>query len=623
MESTDRGAKFAQAVAGANKGEILATMEALDTSTFDVEVCRNLLACFASEHWLIRFKASSRVTELGKPAVPQLLEILKSGSVDQQYWAITCLGAIGDPSALAQLKPLLAVSPGQESQNQVFAAQAIAMLGEMDGVKFLFKKLAAKSFREREQAANCLEKVGPVIMKALVSSLGYGHEEILFWSMSILKRMNIQDLDTLIKFQVNANVHIRRGVAELLGDYPRADVVQTLSGRLADPDWHVRRIAAESIVKCGSIAVPFLQQLSGSGNEDESYWAIRCLGEIGDEDSIDHMLILIENPSPFIRRHAARYIGSRKPQKAVEPLMKCLGDQALSVRQAAADALTEYGEAVVDQLAGHLNDPNEDVGFWLTRVFGRIKGNSTKYLLQAMNSDDPVKRKWAAMALGMVDDPSVCNVLIQGMKDPHWPVRFNCASSMEKYCQGSVEVLLQNIRNEDPDICYWVTKVLRRVKDQIWDKLVFLLGMGNEDTRFFTAFAFGEIGDSRALESLVKSLDDGNDWVRKLAMESVIKLGGHEQLKQRLATAQPALKAEILKKLREMGLVSVEDMIGDLVSGNQQARSMAAKSILEMGKGVVPQLKEIMERTEDESLRMALIKIARAVETGSEFGLDF
>lgn len=623
MGSTENKPGLAEAMVGGNKNEILAAIDRLDTSVFDADVTRKAVECFGSIHWLIRFKSSMKVSVMGSGAVPILLEYLNSSNSDLQYWAIVCLGNIGDKSALPHLKPMLLTPVGKESPNQVFVAQAVAMLGDTDGVKFLFRKLAAKSFREREQAANCLEKVGPGIMKALVSSLGYGHEEILFWSLSILKKMNIEDIDTLIKFLVNANVHIRRGVAELLGSYPRLDVVQALASRLSDPDWHVRKISADSIVRCGSMAVPCLQQLSGSANEDESYWAIRTLGRIGDSDSIDHLLILIENPSPFIRRSAARYIGFGKPEKAVDALIGCLGDQALSVRQAAADALTEYGESVVDQLAAHLNDPNEDVGFWLTRIFGKIKGNSTRYLLQAMNSDDPIKRKWAAMALGMVGDLSVCNVLVQGMKDEHWPVRLNCAHAMENYCPQAVEVLIQNIRNEDPDICYWVTKVLRRVKDTIWEKMSFLLSMGNDDMRFFTAFAFGEIGDIKAIEFLIKSLDDGNDWVRKLAMDSIIKLGGQDHLKERLPAAPPALKAEIMKRLREMGLVSVEDMVGDLVSRNQQAREQAARSIMEMGKGVVGDLKEIMEKTEDEALRMALIKVARAVETGSEFGLDF
>lgn len=614
--------RLAEAACNDSKNEIVPLLAKLDISTLSSpEAIEILIGLFSSGHWLLRNKAAFRLTEVGTAAVAALKRAAVSGNPDAEFWAMSCLGDIGDPSALDLIRPMLVKDP--PGPNADFAALAMAKLGDMTGVKHLFKRLTSANFSERERAAGCLQKVAPKIIKALVSSMGYGHEEIRFWCLEILRNTRIEAVDILIKFLVNTNVHIRRGLAEVLGDYPEIEVVDALSARFADPDWHVRALSSESLRKIGQKAVQSLLIMTGSENEDESYWSIRTLGNIGGREAVDHLLTLLSNPSPVIRMHAARYLSPTKPVEAIEPLVCCLGDPSLSVRRAAAEALTDFGEDYVDQLAAHLDSENEDIGFWLTRTFGHIKGASTKYLLQAMQSDKPTKRKWAAVALGMVGDISVCNVLVQGFKDEYWPVRQKCSDSLAMYGVRALEVLIQNIQNEEPDICFWTTKVLQKIKDEIWDKLVFYLSMGNEETRFFTAFAFGEIGDPRAVDTLMKALEDGSEWVRKLAMESLVKLGCIEQMQERMQTASPALKAEIGKKLRELGVLSIDVFIQDLASRKEEARNVAVRAIMEMGKPAIGNLRAFMDCCEEENLRLSIIKLIRAIESGSEFEFGF
>jgi HEAT repeat protein len=587
----------------------------------DQDITDLIVKLFGSKHWLLRNKASIKLVDSkSEKALNSLRNALCSENNDIEYWCINSLGLLNDSYSIDILKSKFA----SENINSDFAALAVARIGDMSGVKYLFKKLASDVFAERERAAGCLEYVADKISKALVSAMGYTHEEIRFWCKRILIRATISKPEEIVPYLKNANVHIRRGLAQILGKYNSDLIIKSLIERFSDPDWKVRFYSYESISKIGISAVPELKINSGSDNPDQSYWSLRSLGTIGGEDAVDYLITSLKDPSSYVRKHTARYIGHTKSAKAVEPLLMSLGDKSFSVRKSAASSLIEYGEEIIESIASFLDSSNEDIGFSLTMVFGAIKGKKAiRYLSEAMMSDNKIKRKWAALSLGMVKDVSVCNILVQGLKDSYWPVRNNCAQSLEMYCPECLEVLIQNIQNEDPDICFWITKVMQRVKDKIWDKLKFYLSMGNEELRFFTAFAFGEIGDPSAAPVLISALEDGNDWVRKLALESLIKLDCIEELTNKMKTSPPAMKNEIADKLRAIGKIKIEDIIDDLVSENKEIKKAAMMSIFKMGKPVVSKLREIMENTENENLRMVLIKLCRSIETDSEFGLDF
>lgn len=587
----------------------------------DQAVTDLIVKLFESKHWLLRNRAAAKLVNSGsEQVINSLRNSLSSNNTDVEYWSINSIGLLKDKASLNTLKTKFA----KECVNSDFAALAVARNGDMSGVKYLFKKLASPVFTERERAAGCLENVAPQIVKALVSALGYSHEEIRFWCTRILERINILNPDELVPFLKNSNVHIRRGLARTLGKYSSEIILNGLIERLSDPDWKVRFYSFESIVEIGDMAVPELLSQTGSDNADQSYWSIRAAATIGGEEAVDHLVTMLKDPSPVTRQHTARYIGSTKPEIALKPLIESLGDASHRVRKAATVALVEYGEDIIEDLAEYLDSENEDIGFGLTMVFGAIKGKKAiKHLTDAMKSDSRIKRKWAALSLGNVQDISVCNVLVQGLKDEYWPVRNNCAQSLEMYCPECLEVLIQNIQNEDPDICFWITKVMQNVRNMIWDKLKFYLKMGNEEVRFFTAFAFGEIGDPLAGEFLLDALEDGNDWVRKLAMESLIKLDCIEELTNKMKTSSPVLKKEISEELKKMGKISINDVLDDLVSKNADLKKSTMLTVISMGKSACEEIKKIMKTTENDDLRMTLIKVNRAIETGSEFGLDF
>jgi HEAT repeat protein len=215
------------------------------------------------------------------------------------------------------------------------------------------------------------------------------------------------------------------------------------------------------------------------------------------------VLSLIEKLSDgnaSVRNGAAADLGKMGDTRAVEPLIKALGDrQEWSVRCSAAEALGELGDTrAIESLISALEDPEKYVRAFATKALGELGDpRAVDPLIDML--EDPYAADWAAESLGKLGDVRAIEPLIAALSYPDSEVSLKAVTALAHLgCQSAVTPLIKMLR-------------LRR---------------GYQDRVFqATASALGTLGDARAVEPLLMAaLGDGHDAVRSSSAASLAQL---------------------------------------------------------------------------------------------------
>ncbi len=253
-------------------------------------------------------------------------------------------------------------------------------------------------------------------------------------------------------------------------------------------------------------------------NEDEwvRFYAVGTLGEIGDARAVEPLIRALGEKSSKVSKavmHALAKLAS------VEQLLKVLGEGNLTV----VEALGKIGDVrAVEPLIKALEDEDEDVRRNAVVALGKIgdarafeplikklsvAGDEVRLMIDGdfVVSEDVAARKEVVVALGEIGDARAVEPLIKALRDENWDIRFEAAVALGKIGDvRAVEPLIRTLRGEDP-----VTASRR------------------EAVRRGVAQALVNIGDACAVESLIKALGDENAEVR-ISATWVLKQLGHE-----------------------------------------------------------------------------------------------
>ena len=172
---------------------------------------------------------------------------------------------------------------------------------------------------------------------------------------------------------------------------------------------------------------------------------------------------LLDSTDPNIRQYAAYLLGKAKNPRAIEPLIRALGDFDKSVREQAMLALSSLGKSAIEPLSEAMKEPK-----WETRYR-------------------------AAEALGKIADEKAVKPLIQGLKDNREHVRYMAAKGLREF--GDSDTI---------------------------DPMIILLKDENKYVRMMVAKALGAIGGNKVNAALATALEaEKNDKVKEAIRESM------------------------------------------------------------------------------------------------------
>ena len=157
--------------------------------------------------------------------------------------------------------------------------------------------------------------------------------------------------------------------------------------------------------------------------------ACQALGKIGSNKAVEPLIKALGDKNWQVREVVAKALGEIASDKAVEPLIKALGDKDLKVYNAAAKALGDIAsDKTVDLLLRHWEIKIGKVAKWQPMCWGGGGGGGgeigsdkvVKLLIEALGVEDWEVRKAAAEALGTVGSDEAVEPLIKALGDEYW-----------------------------------------------------------------------------------------------------------------------------------------------------------------------------------------------------------
>jgi HEAT repeat protein len=251
------------------------------------------------------------------------------------------------------------------------------------------------------------------------------------------------------------------------------------------------------------------------------------------------------------RNRAAEALGQIGGARAVEALIKALGDNDLGVRWDAADALGEIGDVrAVEPLIETLRDEDTHVRASAAVALGEIgDARAVEPLIKALGDEDAewYVRRNAAIALGEIGDARAVEPLIKALGDDEWDVRRHVAKALKKLkwkpdtdglraahlvakmdwngCvkvgEPAVEPLIKALGDKSQGVRLDAQKALGKIGKPAVEPLIKVLEEGNKAA----AWVLGKIGDKRAVEPLIKVLKDEEKSVRSSAARALGMIG--------------------------------------------------------------------------------------------------
>lgn len=361
----------------------------------------------------------------------------------------------------------------------------------------------------------------------------------------LVHSVTASDVLELIQSLENPDINVRKQAALSLGQLKDKRAVAPLTELLDDENLSVSQSAAKALGQIGDREAvrPLIKRLNDWGMFTV---CAEALGAIGDGRAVVPLLHRFSDPDPQIRLAVVKALGSIRDQRVALILSRALKDSNLEVRAAAAEALGNVTDKTVIEPIIKISDKqlHHNIRPHLIKALLRIGSSTVPFLAEALRSPSYSQRHFAGEILAQLR-PEGINVLIEALSVDNNNVRLTAV----KYLGGTkaddaLEPLIHALKDRDYNVQKEAAASLGRLKNNLAvpdliDVLNILppprkvykgapvedfnpVRLAMNQVREQAALALGEIGDQRAVEPLIKTL---NDEYSRVAIASAKALG--------------------------------------------------------------------------------------------------
>jgi HEAT repeat protein len=325
--------------------------------------------------------ALGRIGAEAASAVPALADLLRQGKSRSRV--IQALGRMG-PSASSASATIAALLTTGTSDLRCEAMMALAQIGE--GAVELAKMLRSPSVVERQTAAGALLALRAKTASVLnpmrdALQVARGEERVLLaGAVWLASKSNREALPILRESLRDEDVLVRQSAARVIGEIGQDAhvMISDLATRLNDADAQVRHAILHALGQLGPEAVPELVKVLADARVASRRDAALALGQPGSHAG-DAVAVLtkhlLEDEAEIVSRSCAGALG-RIGAAGVPGLVKGLGHESASIREASAAALGQVGQPARDALdslrKASKEDADAEVKTAATEAIGRI-----------------------------------------------------------------------------------------------------------------------------------------------------------------------------------------------------------------------------------------------------------
>ena len=527
-------------------------------SDADKEKVKTILGQRGNYVWL--GPTRDRLVNMGKPAVPGLIDALKSNDDDIRTVAIWSLDDIRDPRALPALIEL--IRNGDTSYHEIIVT-ALGNIGDKRAVPDLLKAL--KEPKLSDKAAEALGKIGDThAVGPLVELLQEGGGgcaialDKLGWkpgsvSEKFFLYRHTGKTDELVKLGEPAVPELLQIYSTNTFDFIRreaADILYRIGWRPSSINDKISFYESmdnyDEVVRLGKEAVAILvKEMKTKGGK----FAATALGKIGDKavlpdvrEAYDQALQKQDDMTLIYLSYALWSLGdSRGLHKLFEELT---ANNGFTITDSASDTLRDVGSPAVDGLIDILKNGSQRAKSWAAITLGKIgDSKAVPALRSVLNRDfEPANQREFSDHLSVVRDVK------------------EALSKIDE--QGELIRVKNNLKSEDGLTRMSAVQDAGKSKDKTSvPDLISILSRSNDDMFMQVAViqSLGQIGDAGATSALMAKLTNrkGPNNIRIFALRALVLIEDQSALpglKQALSDEDPQsdIYSEIQSAIRSI-----------------------------------------------------------------------
>jgi HEAT repeat protein len=365
---------------------------------------------------------------------------LRSKDPNVRRAAADALVALGT----ASIAPLIAALANLHGNARDTAAMALVRLGPAC-VEPLIAVLKSFDWKMRHKAVEILGQLEDArAVELLIATLQDTDKRVRKTAAETLKRIGGESADTILR------VLDAVGKKDVPGCVREGGVaVEPLIGALNDSDKGVRRTAAMALAQLGDArAVEPLIATLQDVDKHVSQNAVESLGQLGDARAVEPLIAIVEGSGVYMCKAAANALGQLGDARAVKPLIGALRD--FDVSQSAVKALVRLGPASIEPLIAALKDPHNGVRERAAEALGQL-GDAVEPLIATLQDSDEHVRQNAVKALGQLGDARAVEPLVGALKDSCNGVRQAAADALKRLRWESADAVLRVIKAIDDE----------------------------------------------------------------------------------------------------------------------------------------------------------------------------
>ena len=342
---------------------------------------------------------SEALVKIGEPAVPYLIEALKSEDPGVRGSAARVLGDIEAEEAVIPLGELLDDPKYWVTRSAVFS---LGNIGSPAAIPLLKKALKHHRAKVQEAALISLDELQEKsVMGDITNLMISSSDQYLRWkAMLVLKSLEEgAEITALLKTlnDPEAKLDQRRYATVMLGELKVEAAVPALIKAFDAKDAGLRWRAIEATGKIGAIqARPAIEKKLDDPDRDVQMFAIGTLGRLGSKDSIAALSKMLASKSGDIRKNTIRSLGEIGGPEAAAAIQPMLADRDSYVKAFAVETLVDLNQtSAVDEIKVMASDRSPLVRTAAMYALGELGPDSAKDVLQAGTTD---KNRWVSEA---------------------------------------------------------------------------------------------------------------------------------------------------------------------------------------------------------------------------------
>lgn len=360
----------------------------------------------------IRTGTATALGEIGTPALPMILEVMKSGSRIARLASLDAFTKSRDERVTAVL---VAATKGVDAQ---IAQKAELVLRKREGLNVWQvaqdderqspTSTSTAEYWNLRQERKAFEQIGSQEMDKIISIIR--DDDQIDRLKAILRRLNDGHpvVEALVLIMKNKDDEIKRRAVEAI------DRLEDISGNpfmiaLQDNDPFIRTVAARNLGKLGwmDAIIPLIHRACEDKDNFVQGTAAEAIIRMGMNRNLkvpvtEVLIRTLTDDSARVRAKAAELLGNMGSTVAITPLILLFRDRDGQVQTSAAEALAEIGKQAFPALAQAAHDPDHRTRGGALAALAEFGEKGEAYVNEGLRDSNPDVRAQAKKVLYML-----------------------------------------------------------------------------------------------------------------------------------------------------------------------------------------------------------------------------